>query len=209
MNGGESAAQSPEFEVAQRTQVLALIPLGIALNLTLGTVVHTLKLPIYVDAVGTILVTLMAGLRPGIIVGVGSFLIGGVLVNPVLPWFAGTQAAIAIYVHLVSLRGGFRSLPRTVISGIGLGFVAGVVSAPVIVALFGGITGSGASLVVAFFLASGKSVLKSVILSGLAAEPFDKTIQCVLALWVVRQLPPRLLQRFKGGSLEASGFVRT
>lgn len=189
-------------------QNLALIPLGIALNLALGTLVHVLKLPVYVDAVGTIAVTLLVGLRAGIIVGVLSFLIGGVLVNPVLPWFSGTQAAIAIYVHIVARKGGFRTILRTLLSGIGLGVVAAVVSAPVIVYLFGGITGSGASLIVAFLLASGKSVIKSVILSGLAAEPLDKTIQCLLAVWLLRGLPQSLLRRFRGGSLEENNFIR-
>lgn len=208
MTNGVGATRTAASGRAERTHVLALIPLGIALNLVLGTIIHTLKLPVYLDAVGTVLVTLLVGVRAGVAVGVASFLIGGVLVNPVLPWFSGTQAAIAIYAHLVGRRGGFRTVPRTVFSGIGLGVVAGIVSAPVIVFLFGGITGSGASLVVAFLLASGQSILKSVVLSGLAAEPLDKTLQCLLAAWILRRMPPRLLERFEGGSLRVNGFVR-
>jgi energy-coupling factor transport system substrate-specific component len=188
---------------------LALIPIGIALNLSIGTLVHTLKLPVYVDAVGTIAVTLLVGLRAGIIVGVLSFLIGGVLTNPVLPWFSGTQAVIAIYTHIAGRRGWFRSVPTTIATGIGLGIVAGVVSAPVIAILFGGVTGSGASLVVAFLLKAGESLYKSVILSGLASEPLDKTIQCLLAAWLLRGLPQRLLRRFQGGSLLNNGFVKS
>jgi energy-coupling factor transport system substrate-specific component len=201
MVNGAGASQN------DRTQVLALIPLGVALNLALGTIIHTLKLPVYIDAVGTVVVTLLVGLRAGVVVGVASFLIGGLLINPVLPWFCGTQAAIAIYTHSVGRRGGFQTLLRTLLSGIGLGVVAGIVSAPVIVYLFGGITGSGASLVVAFLLASGKSILQSVVMSGLAAEPLDKTLQCLLAVWIIGRLPPRLLERFNGGSLSANGFI--
>jgi energy-coupling factor transport system substrate-specific component len=91
----------------------------------------------------------------------------------------------------------------------GLGLLAGIVSAPVIVFLFGGITGSGASLLVAFLLASGRTILKSVVLSGLAAEPLDKTLQCLLAAWILRKSPHRLLERFEGGALRENGFVRT
>lgn len=188
-------------------QELALIPLGIALNLAIGTIVHLLKLPIYVDAVGTIVVTLVAGLRAGVLTGVLSFLLAGVLTNPVLPYFAGTQAAIAVYTYLVASRGGFKTYLRVIVAGIGLGVVAGVVSAPVIVYLFGGITGSGASMIVAFLLASGKSVLRSVILSGLAAEPLDKTIQCLLAIWLLRGLPQTLLRRFRGGKLDENDLI--
>lgn len=198
---------STERPSSKSSKFLALIPLGIALNLALGVVIHTLKIPLYVDAVGTIAVTLLAGVRAGVLVGVLSFLLGGVLTNPVLPWFSGTQAAIAIYVHLLAKIGGFRSYARTVFAGIGLGIVAGIVSAPVIVSLFGGITGSGASLVVAFLLASGKTLYTSVLLSGLASEPLDKTIQCLLAVWLLRGVPQSLLKRFHAGSLAENNFL--
>jgi len=87
--------------------------------------------------------------------------------------------------------------------------VAGLVSAPVIVALFGGVTGSGASLVVAFLLKSGKKLVDSVVLSGLASEPLDKTIQCFLACWLLHGLPRTMARRFTGGSLAQNGFLRT
>lgn len=186
---------------------LALIPLGIALNLTIGTIVHVLKLPVYIDAVGTILVTLLAGWRAGITTGVLSFLIGGVLTNPVLPYFAGTQAAIALYTHLVAKLGAFRSVVKVVFVGLGMGVVAGIVSAPVIVYLFGGVTGSGASLIVAYLVASGQSILNSVVLSGLAAEPLDKTIQCLLAYWLLKGVPRTLLDKFTNGTLRENGFI--
>jgi energy-coupling factor transport system substrate-specific component len=189
-------------------QELTLIPLGIALNLALGTIVQALKLPVYVDSVGTITVTLLVGLRAGILTGVLSFLIGGIL-NPVLPWFCGTQAAIAIYAHFAARYGWFRTTPRTVAAGIGLGVVAGVVSAPVIVYLFGGVTGAGSSLVVAFLLKAGQGIFKSVLLSGLASEPLDKTLQCLLALWLLRGMPKSVLRRFRGGSLAKNGLVQT
>jgi energy-coupling factor transport system substrate-specific component len=168
----------------------------IALNLALGTVVSTLKLPVYLDAVGTILATLMLGWRAGAVVGVASFLAGGVLTNPVLPWFSGTQIAIALYTSFAARRGMLRGWLRTVLSGVGLGVVAGIVSAPVIVGLFGGITGSGPSLVVAYLLATGRGLLKSVVLSGIASEPLDKTLQLVLAIWIARTFPTRLKQRY-------------
>ncbi len=106
---------------------------------------------------------------------------------------------IAIFIHAVGQAGWFKRVPKVVASGIGLGVVAAIVNAPVIVYLFGGITGSGASLVVAYLLASGKGIIQSVILSGIAAEPVDKTIQCLLAYWLLRGMPKSLLSGFTGG----------
>jgi energy-coupling factor transport system substrate-specific component len=188
----------------RHTWILAFVPLGIAMNLAIGTLVHILRLPVYLDSIGTIVVTLIAGWRAGLVTGVGSFLLGGILTNPVLPWFSGTQAAIALYVAIVSKRNGFKSVWRTILSGIGLGIVAGTVSAPVIAYLFGGITGAGASLVTAFFLTTGRTLLKSVLFSGLACEPIDKTLQCLLAFWIIRSLPASVLARVHTDQLDKS-----
>lgn len=177
------------------------------MNLVPAAIISALKLPIYLDAVGTILITLALGIRAGVLTGVLSFLVGGLTQNPVMPFFAGTQLAIAIYVHLVARRGWFRS-PRYIVPvGIGLGIVAALASAPVIVRLFGGLTGSGASLIVAFLLAAGKSVMKSVMLSGLAAEPIDKTLQCLIAFWLLKGMPKNTLPGLKRGSLRQNELI--
>jgi energy-coupling factor transport system substrate-specific component len=192
----------------QSRQALAVIPLGIAMNLALGTIIHTLKLPIFLDAVGTITVTLLLGMRSGIAVGVLSFLIGGLLTDPVLPWFCGTQVVIAVYTHIVARYGWFKSHVRTIVAGVGLGVCAAIASAPVIAILFGGITGSGSSLVVAFLLKSGQGIVKSVLLSGLASEPLDKTLQCLLAIWILRGLPNTILRNFTNGSLVQNNMIK-
>src|SRR5438045_2226650 len=102
MKDGTLADGKPRTLNVQKARVLALIPFGIALNLGLGTITTTLKIPLYLDAIATIAVTLLVGFRAGAIVGVASFLIGGILVNPVLPWFSGTQLVIAAYTALVA-----------------------------------------------------------------------------------------------------------
>jgi energy-coupling factor transport system substrate-specific component len=189
--------------LAARTTVLALVPLGVLLNLGIGTLVHLLKLPVFLDAVGTILVTILIGIRWGAATGVLSFLIGGAIVNPVLPWFSATQAIIAVVSGFFASRGFFRTVPRTIVTGVCVGIAAGVVSAPVIIYLFGGITGSGSGLITSFLLASGKKIIESVILTGISCEPLDKTLQCLLAYWLVRSIPRQFRER-----MEPFGFLR-
>lgn len=191
-----------------RELTLALIPLGIGINIGVGALMFALKLPIYLDAIGTILITILLGWRAGIITGVLSFVLTSILINPLAIYFIGTQAAIAIYIHWVAQRGGFSNLFKTILSGIGLGIVSAIISAPVIVYLFGGITGNGPSLIVAYLVASGKTILKSVILSGLSIEPIDKTLQCLLALFILKSLPQRTLRSFSNKSLIKNGFIK-
>ncbi len=191
----------------KHTLVLALIPVGIAMNIALGGVVNALKLPIYLDAIGTIVITLLVGWRAGVIVGVISFLLASVLISPVYVYFVGTQCAIAIYVSLVAnyLRA-FSRLWKVVVAGIGLGILAGVVSAPVIVIVFGGASGSGRDLVTALLVGSGQQMIKAVLLSGMASEPVDKTLQLLLAYTLLRSSPKRVLRRFSSKALTANGL---
>jgi energy-coupling factor transport system substrate-specific component len=196
MNTVSTGFEAGAKPLPKNTLFLAAVPVGILLNLGIGTLVHLLKLPLFLDAVGTVLVTVLVRIPAGITTRVLSFLLGGLLLNPVMPYFCGTQAAIALFVGLMARQGLFTSMPKTILTGIMLGVVAAVVSAPVIVHLFGGITGSGSGVITAFLLASGQSVLKSVVLTGVSCEPVDKTLQCLLALWLLRSLPRRLKRRF-------------
>ena len=62
-------------------------------------------------------------------------------------------------------------------------------SAPVVVYLFGGVTGSGSAFVVALFLKDGLHLMSAAILSGLAADPLDKVLQVLLAALLYRVTP--------------------
>ena len=81
----------------------------------------------------------------------------------------------------------------SLVYGIVTGLVAAVVSAPVVAYLFGGVTGSGSTFIVALFLKAGQQVLSAALLSGLAAEPIDKTLQVLLAALLYRATPAEFI----------------
>ena len=177
---------------------VALMGILVAFNVVVGGAVHILKLPIYLDAIGTILAALLLGWGPGIIVGVLSFVLAAAVINPVYIWFCGTQAVIAIYVAFVAARlRGFASAWRAAVSGVGLGVVTGIVSAPVILFAFGGVAGSGRDLITAVLVSAGQQVFKAVVLSGAASEPFDKLLQVLASYFIIRSLPKRVIGQFR------------
>lgn len=190
------------------TKQLALMGMLIALNVAIGGIVHVIKLPIYLDAIGTILAALILGLGGGVVVGVLSFLVSAVVINPVYVWFIGTQAIIAIFTYLMASQlSCFKSLTRVIPTGIALGVVAGIVSAPIIVMVFGGVAGSGRDLITAGLMSTGQQIYKAVILSGAASEPVDKLLQVLAAFYVMRSLPKKVLEQFRNPALEKNGFL--
>ena len=103
------------------TRVIVLMPVAIAINIVLGyTVQNVLKLPIYLDSIGTILVGVLAGPIAGALTGVLSNLIwqyapgiGGGTVGP----FAIVAGVIGLLAGLWGYIGVYRRRPA---SGTGL-----------------------------------------------------------------------------------------
>jgi energy-coupling factor transport system substrate-specific component len=187
------------------TPRLVAIALCAALNFAIGNIVYLVKLPIYLDSIGTILCALLivpdlaAAIACAFIAGFIGAILSGLVINPFLPWFTLTVLAIALVSALLTGRATetFRARPlrvpafagKVILYGVITGVASAVVSAPVVVYLFGGVTGSGTAFVVAFFLKTGQQLLNSALLSGLTTEPIDKTLQVLLAALLYRATP--------------------
>jgi len=190
------------------TPRLILIALGAALNCSIGTIVYMVKLPIYLDSIGTILIVLLlAPDRTAAFVcawaaGWVGLAVSG-LINPFLPWFAITDVAIAAVAALLVVGAAetFRGRPlrsgpflfQVVLCGAAIGIVSAIVSAPVVVYLFGGVTGSGSAFVVALFLKAGQHLMSAAMLSGLVNDPIDKILQVLLAALLYRATPAEFI----------------
>jgi hypothetical protein len=97
------------------TRVIALMPVAIAINIVLGYTVQTvLKLPIYLDSIGTILVGVLAGPIPGLATGVLTNLIWQLTgITPNIGPFAVTAGVIGLLAGLWGYLGVYRPRPAT------------------------------------------------------------------------------------------------
>jgi hypothetical protein len=101
------------------TRTIVMIPIAIAINIVLGqTVSAVLKVPIYLDSVGTILVGALAGPIPGLVTGVLANLVWTYVLPP--PFhsdfaapFAVVAAWIGLFAGIVAQLGFFRSRPNS------------------------------------------------------------------------------------------------
>ena len=173
------------------TRAWVLIPVGVGINFVGGTLVTVLKLPIFLDTIGTILVALLAGPWVGALTGLITNLILGVT-DPTLIAFAPVNVAIGLIAGFLALRGWFKTYPKIVASGLIIMLTGAILSAPIVILAFGGVTGSpGRSALTAFFLATGNSIWRSVFTTNVIVEVVDKLISVFVAVFIARAIPER------------------
>lgn len=182
------------------TMTLVLIPVAIAINIVIGQIVGLLKLPVYLDSIGTVLVAVIAGPWAGALTGILSNIIWGVTVDPnALPWFP-VAGAIGLVAGICANYGLFRNWWKVVITGVIIAFVAAIISAFISVWLYGGITASGSSFLTAYLIQTGGSVVSSVLTTNFIFEPIDKVATCLLAWAIIKGLSVRYVSRFPRAS---------
>lgn len=189
------------------TSTYALIPIAIAINIVVGQIVSTLKLPVYLDSIGTVLVGVLAGPWAGAAAG-GLANIIWALFNPIPLPFAIVAIAIGLFAGLFARIGWFRRFYLVPIAGLITGIVAALLSAPLSAFIFGGVTGGGADAIVAAFRAYGSSILAATTRQGLIQDPLDKLLTFSIAYLIVLALPPRVRSRISQSETPVSTLPR-
>jgi energy-coupling factor transport system substrate-specific component len=164
----------------------------IALNVGLNKVAVVLQLPVFMDTVGTI--TAAALVPPGfaILVGIISNLVGGIITHPAIPFYIGTQVVIALMATYSYRKGWFDRLWTAGLVGLAIGLISAIVSAPVTVLVFGGVTEPGATAINAVLLAAGYDIWSAVLSGTLLVSSVDKVIAALITASLLERLPSRL-----------------
>lgn len=178
------------------TIALALIPRAVALNLAIGAIVAALKLPVYLDSIGTVLVAALAGPLAAILTGVTSNLVLGMLSSPTFIAFMPVTAVIGATAALASRAGAFRSVPRALGAGILIGLLAGATSVPIVLALFGGVTAGGTGIVTIALRALHLPLESAALIASMSVDVLDKMLSCAIVAAVLARLPRRIGARF-------------
>ena len=177
------------------TMTWVLIPVAIAINSVIGYIVAQLKLPVYLDSIGTMLVAVLCGPWAGALTGTLTNIILGFFDPNFLPWWP-----VAFFIGLVTgfcaIGGLFKSVWKVMITGFLVALTAAIVSTPIAVYLYGGITASGSSLITAYLVQTGRDMVSAVLSTNFLVEPVDKITTALLAFAIINGLSQRYLARF-------------
>lgn len=177
---------------------LVLIPVGVSINVVGYQMSQILKLPVFIDQIGTILVSMITGPWIGMVTG----LLGNVVNGMIYP----TAFGYAIVSMLVGFVSGFLSRWRWYSNVVGvvigcalLNVVSSVSAAVVTVFMFGGVTGAGTDLLTAAFVASGQALWDSVLTTNVISGTVNTIVNFAIAWIIVRRIPDRFLVKLNYG----------
>jgi len=176
----------------KKTFILTLIPVAIAINIVGGMLASTLKLPIFLDSIGTMLSAVLLGPWLGALTGLLSNLLQGLLIDPINIPFGIVNAVIGLVVGFLAKKRGFTDYLTPLLAGLILAILAPIIGTPIAVYLFGGVTGGGIDILYAMFIHQEMGIFTSAFLARIPANLLDKLLSAYLIMFIVRRLPPSM-----------------
>ena len=185
--------EGKKYSIKEDFSMLALliIPVGVAVNFVGGQLASLLKLPMYLDAIGTIFASLLCGPWVGAVTGIA---------NPVNFAFIPVNVIVGLVTGFLARRQMFQVWWKWIISILIMAAVSIVVSAPIVVLMFGGVTGGGTSIITAAAMAAGANIWAAFFGTEGVFTVLDRVISFLICWAVIKVIPARTLIKFGCGS---------
>lgn len=180
------------------TITLAMIPICLAINYVGAQIAIALKLPMYLDVIGTVMMGAICGPVPGVVLGALSSVINSISEPSAIAYIPATMA-YGLVAGLLGKGGFMKKIWKSLIAGLILAAVAVAISSPITAFLYGGISGTGNDVIVLGLQAIGVGLLPATLIATLITEFFDKLISCLVVFFVVKALSDRQLSKFPLG----------
>ena len=175
-----------------------MIAIGIVINIVGAFLALNLRLPVYLDSIGTVLVSGLLGPVYGMVTGVLGSLISGITFDIYSLYYAPVQLFTGLMAGLV-----FRTVWlkgwRLPIGSLAVSLPTSVVSAMITAFLFGGITSSGSSYLVVLMNNLGLNLTLSCFLVQVLTDYGDKLIAVILVTATLRSMTPEMKLKIRGG----------
>jgi len=172
------------------------IAFAAALNVTVGYLVSAFKLPLYLDSIGTVLVSVLFGGVYGVATGLTGLVVLALTTTPTVIAYAGTAVVIAVTTAVMRRAGFLKNWPMTIIGGIVVGIVAAAASIPVTTMLYGGVSLAGSDALTTLFKTAGLPLWQSVMYGSLVTDIIDKIATSLLCFILIKSFPARTKRRF-------------
>ena len=193
--------EKKKYSIKEDFSMLALliIPVGVAVNFVGGQLASILKLPMYLDTIGTIFAAMLCGPWVGAVTGSLTNVVTGIA-NPVNFAFIPVNVIAGLVTGFLARKQMFSVWWKWLISMFVMAWVSIIVSAPIVVLVYGGVTGGGTSIITAAAMAAGANIWAAFFGTEGVFQVLDRIISFLICWAVIKVIPPRTLVKFGCGS---------
>lgn len=178
------------------TSELTLIGLGISLNAIGAFVALNLRLPIYLDSIGTILIACILGPKYAVITGICGSMVSGMTFDVYSFFFMPVQISTGLISGLMYKKGFLKGV-KTPLGVLAFSIPTSIISAIIATFVFGGITSSGSSYIVQVLSSLGITQVVSVFITQVLTDYTDKFIGVMLVNSTVVAIPATYIYKLK------------
>jgi energy-coupling factor transport system substrate-specific component len=179
-----------------------LIPIGVAVNFVGAQIAMALKLPFYLDAIGTILVGALCGGIPGAIVGVISNTINSIT-YPTYMWYGIISLIYGFVAAFLARQKVFLSLWKTVLSCLIFALIGGTLNSIITWILFGFDFATDTTAIFGLMLYENLGFPKFLaeLVAAIAMDVLDKFIAVMALFFIIKGIPNRFLTKLSQGEI--------
>lgn len=176
-----------------------LIPACIGINYLGKIFASVLKLPLWLDSIGTCIGAVLGGPLVGAVCGAANNLIYGFTTGDSITLvYALTSLCIGLAVGIMARLGQMRTLPGAFSTAVVSGIAAVFISTPLNIIFWGGTTGNvWGDAVFAWSQASHMPVLAGSLLDEIVVDVPDKLITLLIVYMIIRGLPRKLTSLYE------------
>lgn len=172
------------------TAAFVLIPAAVGINFLGKLFADVLKLPLWIDSIGTALASMLAGPIVGAIVGIVNNVVYGFTTSPISFVYAITSAVIGLAVGIMAYKGWISNIGKAVVLGLVVGFIAAIVSTPLNIIFWEGTTGNvWGDALFATMLAQDMPLWLASFADSIVVDVPDKVVTVLLSFLIFKGLP--------------------
>lgn len=186
--------------------VIVLLVIGLALVNAGADYLNdrSLQIPLFFDTIGTLVVTALFGLIPGLATAIGTHLWMEIINGPsgiYLPWMACNMSS-AVILWILMRRGRFQTPVHALLAGLWIALANAFIGAVVAATLFTGDTEHAVDFVATALYSLGQSVFSAAFFARVPVNIADKTIAAFLAYGVLALARHRTTRAARGEGLD-------
>ncbi|WP_298578207.1 ECF transporter S component [uncultured Olegusella sp.] len=185
------------------TKSLVLIPIAVGINLVGGTLCSVLKLPLFLDMIGTVIVASLSGPWVAALTGFLTNVFLSLIANPVYLPYSVVSILCGLTVGYMVKAGMLKTKWGFVLIWIALTVVNAISASMITTFLFGGATGAtGTSVMTAGLVVALGDILAAAFTSAIIENFIDKGIALFIAYLVVKKIPRRFISQYASDAVD-------